>query len=199
MSRAGSAIAVAMLGVYLGACSLMGGSAPATYDLIAPRSFASQARPSRIQLVVAEPTAVRALDSERIMVRPSAEKVSYYPGAVWSDRLPRLLQARMIEAFENSGAVKAVANSSDRIEGDLTLQTVVRSFQIDVGEGSPSAQIDLFAKLVDSRQGKIVASKSFSSRVAASQDTPAGGVNAMNQALTETLQDVVGWVGSRRS
>lgn len=198
MSRFRSAVMIAFMGVGLGSCAMMGNSAPTTYDLIAPRSFAGQVKPSRIQLVVAEPTAVRALNSERIMVRPSAEKVSYYQGAVWSDRLPKLLQARMVEAFENSGAVKAVATSSDRIEGDLTLQTVVRSFQIDVGEGAPSAQIDLFAKLVDGRQGKIVASKSFSSRVQADKDTPAGGVVAMNQALTVTLQDVVTWVGTRR-
>lgn len=197
MSRLTSAAVTAVLGVMLGACSI-GGGAPTTYDLIAPRSFAGHAKPSHIHLVIAEPTAVRALDSDRIMVRPSAEKVSYYGDAVWSDRLPRLLQARMIEAFENSGAVRAVAGTSDRVEGDLTLQSVVRSFQIDAGEGPPSAQVDIFAKLVDGREARIVASKSFSSRVQATEDSASGGVNAMNQALTAVLQDTVSWVATSR-
>ena len=40
------------------------------------------------------------------MVRPKADQVSYYKGIAWSDRLPRLVQTRMIETFQNSGAVK---------------------------------------------------------------------------------------------
>jgi cholesterol transport system auxiliary component len=71
--------------------ALGGNSAPTTYDLIAPRSFAASAKPARWQLVVNEPTAVHALDTDRIMVRPRADQISYYKGVAWSDRLPHLL------------------------------------------------------------------------------------------------------------
>lgn len=191
------ALAAGMFGLALSACAMSGG-APVTYDLIAPRSFAGAQKPSPMQLVVKEPTAFRALDNDRIMVRPSPEKISYYPKAVWSDRLPRLLQSRMIEAFENSGAVRAVGSHADRVDGDLHLASEVRSFQIDVGQGAPVAQIDLVAKVVNDREGRIVASRNFSARVQAASDDPGAGVAAMNQALTEVMQDLVQWTSSQR-
>jgi cholesterol transport system auxiliary component len=177
----------------------MGGAkAPTTYDLIAPRSFAGATKPAQWQLVVNEPTAVRALDTDRIMVRPSPDKVSYYRGVAWSDRLPRLMQARMIETFQNSGAVRAVGGPGDRVDGDFNLATEIRAFQIDAHGAQAAAQIDIFAKLVDNRSAKIVASRGFSARVPASKDDPASGVSALNQALTEVLQDTSQWVSSQR-
>ena len=104
-----------------------------------------------------------ALDTSRLMVRPKADQVSYYKGTAWSDRLPRLVQTRMIETFQNSGAVKSVSPSS----GQYALQTELRAFNIDVTSGRAAAEIDVFAKLVNTNTGKVVASKGFSSRVPA--------------------------------
>jgi ABC-type uncharacterized transport system auxiliary subunit len=44
----------------------------------------------------------------------------------------------------------------------------------------------------------VVASKSFSTRVASANDTPTAGVAALNQAMTEVLQDTSSWVATRR-
>jgi cholesterol transport system auxiliary component len=196
MSRSAPALATGLICLGLAGCALaLGGSkAPTTYDLVAPRSFAASAKPAKWQLVVNEPTAVHALETDRIMVRPSPDKVSYYKGVAWSDRLPRLVQARMIETFQNSGAVKAVSNTS----GEYSLSTEVRAFQIDASGGRAAAEIELFAKLVDNRSSKVVASKGFSTRVASASDDPAAGVAALNQAFTEVLQDTSQWVASRR-
>lgn len=195
MARTAPALAAGLICLGLVGCALAGGSrAPTTYDLIAPRSFAASPRAAKWQLVVAEPTAVHALETERIMVRPSSDKVSYYKGVAWSDRLPRLVQARMIESFQNSGAVKAVSSTY----GEYSLATELRSFQIDVSSGKTYAEIDIFAKLVSMTSSRVVASKGFSARVAAKTDAPGDAVAALNQAFTEVVQDVNGWVSARR-
>ena len=180
----------------LAGCALaLGGSrAPITYDIVAPHSFAASPKSAKFQLVVNEPTAVHALETDRIMVRPSADKVSYYKGVAWSDRLPRLVQARMVETFQNSGAVKAVSNSS----GEYSLSTELRSFQIDASGGQAAAEIELFAKLVNNSSGKVVASKGFSARVPSSSDEPAQAVAALNQGFTEVMQDTTTWVAAHR-
>ena len=131
MSRSAPMLAAGLLCLGLLGCALAGSRPPTTYDLVAPRSFAGAAKPAPWQLVVYEPTAVHALETDRIMVRPSADQVSYYKGIAWSDRLPRLVQARMIETFQNSGAVKAVSAST----GQYALATELRAFQIDVSSG----------------------------------------------------------------
>jgi len=151
MSRSAPIYATGLICLGLAGCALGGSAAPTTYDLIAPRSFAASAKPARYQLVVNEPTSVHALDTDRIMVRPRADQISYYKGAAWSDRLPHLVQVRTIETLQNSGAVKAVTSSSDRVDGDYSLSMEIRSFQVDTTNGRPAADVDIFAKLIDPR------------------------------------------------
>jgi cholesterol transport system auxiliary component len=198
MSRSAPIIATGLVCLALGGCSLAGGAAPTTYDLIAPRSFAAASKPARYQLVVNEPTSVHALDTDRIMVRPRADQISYYKGAAWSDRLPHLVQVRTIETLQNSGAVRAVTSSNDRVDGDYSLSMEIRSFQIDTANGRPAADVDIFAKLIDNNSSKVVATKGFAARVASANDSTPAGVAALNQALTEVLQDTSTWVSARR-
>jgi cholesterol transport system auxiliary component len=194
MSRSAPTLATGLLCLSLLGCALAGSRPPTTYDLVAPRSFAGAAKPAPYQLLVYEPTAASALDTSRLMVRPKADQVSYYKGIAWSDRLPRLVQTKMIETFQNSGAVKAVSPSS----GQYALATELRAFQIDVSGGPAAAEIDLFAKLINTNTGRVIATKGFSARVTARTDAPGDAMAALNQAFTEVMQDTTTWVASRR-
>jgi cholesterol transport system auxiliary component len=194
MSRSAPTLATGLLCLGLVGCALAAGSKPPTYDLVATHSFAGTKKPAPWQLVVYEPTATSALDTSRLMVRPQADQVSYYKGIAWSDRLPRLVQTRMIETFQNSGAVKSVSPST----GQYALATELRSFQIDVTSGRAAAEIDIFAKLINVSTGRVVATKGFSARVPATSDAPGDAIAALNQAFTEVLQDTTTWVASRR-
>ena len=194
MSRSAPTLATGLLCLSLLGCALAGSRPPTTYDLVAPRSFAASAKPAPYQLLVYEPTTSSALDTSRLMVRPKADQVSYYKGIAWSDRLPRLIQTKMIETFQNSGAVKAVSPSS----GQYALATELRAFQIDVSGGPAAAEIDLFAKLINTNTGRVIATKAFSARVPARTDAPGDAMAALNQAFTEVMQDTTTWVASRR-
>ena len=87
-----------------------------------------------------------------------------------------------------------MSNSS----GEYSLSTELRAFQIDASGGRAAADIDIFAKLVDNKTSKVVASKGFTARVTATSDEPTAGVAALNQAFTEVLQDSTQWVSQRR-
>jgi len=196
MSRSAPALATGLLCLGLVGCALAAGSKPpTTYDLVATHSFAGTKKPAPWQLAVYEPTAPSQLDTSRLMVRPQADQVSYYKGVAWSDRLPRLVQTRMIETFQNSGAVKSVSPST----GQYALATELRSFQIDVTSGRAAAEIDIFAKLINVSTGRVVATKGFSARVPATSDSPRDAIAALNQAFTEVLQDTTTWVASRKA
>jgi cholesterol transport system auxiliary component len=195
MSRSAPTLAAGLVCLALAGCALAGTRPPSTFDLVAPRSFAAAPRPASWQLVVYEPTAIHALETDRLMVRPTADQVSYYKGVAWSDRLPRLVQARIIETFQNSGAVKSVSASN----GQYALVTDLRAFQIDVSSGKAIAEIELFAKLVNLSSGRVIATKSFSARVPAATDSPGDAIAALNQGFTEVLQDTTTWVASRHA
>jgi cholesterol transport system auxiliary component len=81
--------------------------------------------------------------------------------------------------------------------GDYTLSTELRSFQVDASNGHAAAEVELFAKLVNN-SGKVVAQKSFTSRVNSPSDAPTQAVAALNQAFTEVMQDTTTWVVTKR-
>ncbi len=193
MSRSAPILAAGLLSMVLVGCA-MGSKPPATYDLIAPRAFAGSKKAAPYQLVVYQPTTVSSLETNRLMVRPQADQISYYKGVAWSDRLPVLVQARLIESFQNSGAVKSVSSTS----GQMGLATEIRAFQVDVTTGRAAVEVDIFAKLVDTGSGRVIASRGFSSRVPAKTDAPGDVIAALNQAFTQVVQDTTTWVGARR-
>ena len=109
----------------LAAC---GGGAPLdTFDLSALPGGGA-ARAPRGQLVVAEPLTTSPLDSDRVIVRPTPDTVATLKGAQWTDRLPRLVQTRLVQSFENSRLLRSVARPEAKIQADAALTSDIRRF-----------------------------------------------------------------------
>jgi cholesterol transport system auxiliary component len=193
-----TATTLALSGVMLGGCLGSNAVPPATYDLVAPKVMTLTApRPAKFQLVINEPGTVRSLETDRIMVKSGA-RVAYYKNAAWSDRLPRLMQARMVEAFQNTGLVKAVGSRSDRLDADFELSTQVQAFQINVNQGQAEAYANLYVKVIDGNNGRMVASRGFEARVSTSSKDVEEMVISLNQAFDKVLREVVPWVAKRK-
>ena len=193
-----TATTVALSGILLGGCLGSKVSQVATYDLVAPKvSTLTAPRAAKFQLVINEPGAVRSLENDRIMVRDGA-RVAYYKGAAWTDRLPRLMQARMVEAFQNTGLVQAVGSRSDRLNSDFELSTQVQAFQVEINQGSADAYASLYVKVIDGDNGRMVASRGFEARVSTSPKDVDQMVVSLNQAFDQVLREIVPWVAKRK-
>jgi cholesterol transport system auxiliary component len=175
------------------ALSGCGTPAPATYDLRAAPPTGRGVSGGRPGLIIAEPSAVFALDSERILVRAGGGELTYLPRSQWADRLPRLVQARIVQSFENTGRA-AVARPTDRIAGLLTLVSDLRAFEIR--EGSREAYIELAAKLVTSGDGRVVAARVFVASAPVGAIDGAGATAALDDAQRQMLQALVGWANA---
>jgi cholesterol transport system auxiliary component len=184
----------ALMGASLAACG--GGGPVTTFDLTAPRPGPRFGGAARGQVVVAEPAAIQTLEADRILVKDASGTVSYLGGAQWADRLPKLIQARLINTFENASKLKAVSRPGERVSPDYMLTTEIRAFQI----ATPAAEafVELSARLVDDRSGRIVAGRVFSSRVPIARVDAAHAANGLDAALSKALLDVVRWVSTGR-
>ena len=193
-----TATTVVLTAALLGGCVGSSAPPPATFDLTAPRVMTLTApRAAKFQLVVNEPSAVRSLETDRIMVK-RGPRVAYYKGAAWSDRLPRLMQARMVEAFQNAGLVSAVGSRADRLDADYELSTQVQAFQVEVNQGQAEAHASLYVKVIDGDNGRMVASRGFEARVATSPKEVDQMVVALNQAFENVVHQVVPWVAKKK-
>jgi cholesterol transport system auxiliary component len=167
-----------------------GGPTPTTYDLSAPSGF-GRVGGSRAALVVAEPTTVQTLDSDRVIVKDSAGALSFLGGAQWADRVPRLVQTRLVQTFENASRIGGVARPGERIVPDLQLNTDIRSFNIDTASGA--AVVAITAKLVGDRTGQVQRARVFSARVPVGALDGGGAVQALDRALSQVLIEIVRW------
>ena len=88
---------------------------PDTYGLSAAPVVAGGSARNR-QILISVPTALKALDSEQIVIRTSPAAIEYLAKSQWSDRLPNIVQDKLVQAFENSGAVGGVGRAGDRLQ-----------------------------------------------------------------------------------
>jgi phospholipid/cholesterol/gamma-HCH transport system substrate-binding protein len=169
-----------------------GGTPPqkVTYDLRAAQGFAAPAKAIKGQLALPEPTAVAMLETQRMLFSPVKE----YPDFaefVWADSIPKLLQSRLIESFENYDIAHAPLRAADIGQADFQLLIDVRRFQIAT-DSQPSAQIGLSARIVD-KNGKVMASRVFEQSQTFDDIAPATAVAAFNDAFGRLSKDLIAW------
>ena len=193
-ARLGAFVLGAML---LPACAALPGGGPApldTYDLSAVRVEAGGPKRGRLQVLVAEPGALKALDGENVVVRPSAASVEFLKGAQWADRLPRVVQARLVEALQATGSLGGVGKPGEGLAIDYQVVTEVRAFEVRM-DGAPRAEVALYVKLLNDRDGVVRAARGFTATA------PLGGgagndayVAALDRAFTQVVRELVPWV-----
>jgi phospholipid/cholesterol/gamma-HCH transport system substrate-binding protein len=172
---------------------MTGGGTPVqklTYDLRAPVKFAPASKTLKGQLAIPEPTAVVMLETQRLLFSPASD----YPGfaeAQWADSIPKLLQARLIESFENYDIAHAPLRSADGAQIDDQLVIDVRRFQITT-DGEPMADIALSARILD-KDGKVIASRLFAQSQKLDKMEPAVAAAAFSDAFGRIAKDLIEW------
>ena len=178
------------LALALGGCG--GGPPPATYDLHASQGKTAAGRLSAT-LVIAEPTGVQPVDSDRIVIRTGSESVAYLAGAQWSDRLPRLVQTRLIQTFENAGLLGRVGRPG--LAASHVLQTELRRFEVDVTRNE--AVVEISAKIVTDGASRIVAAQIFSATSPAPATQGGQAAAALDDALGDAMRRILVWTTGR--
>lgn len=164
--------------------------APPTFDLTAP-SVEDSRRGGGRQLAVTEPIALETLNGQQIVVRDDGGAVSSLSGAQWSDRLPALVQARLIQTFENAGQLRRVGRPGDGTIAAFQLATELRKFNIAPATGE--AVVEIAARVIDASTGQVVSAKIFTASVPTATISGPAGAAALNQALSTVLREIVRW------
>jgi len=158
--------------------------------LAAPTEFPKLASPPTKQLVIARPSDVVALETQRMLMQTGSTIAPAFPDVQWSDSTPLLLQSKLVESFENAGFPK-VANDTAGLAADYTLLIELRAFQIVSGD-NPTAEIDFTAKLTDTG-GAIVATKRFQESAPLAAMNPDDAAAAFSTAFGKAATALVGW------
>jgi len=164
---------------------------PTIYDLAAATGFPPTEKPIKVQLVVPDPNAIILFDSQKILIRSDAGTYSSIDNVQWADNLPKLVQARIVQSFENAHQLSAVSRPLEQLTAEYRLELSIRSFQMTAG-ASPNAVVDLTVRLVNDK-GAVAASRAFTATIAAKSAAAPDAVAALNQAFTQVAGEIVNW------
>lgn len=184
-----------LTGMSLALIALAGCSSSAsndTFDLsisAAPQEKVASQR-SR-QLLIAEPTAVKALDSENIVIRLSPSEMQYLAKSQWSDRLPKLVQSKLVEAYEDTGRFGGVGRPGQGLAIDYQVVSEIRTFEVFTT--SRQAVVELSVKLINDRNGSVRSQKVFRASALVSGSENASYVKALDAAFAQAAREIVTW------
>jgi cholesterol transport system auxiliary component len=179
----------------LGACAslLPGQGAPAQLYTLTPKSsFAPDLPRVTWQLVVEQPVAAAGLNTSRIALQRSPVSLDYFARANWSDTAPALVQTLLVESFENTGRIVAIARESVRLRPDYLLQTELREFAAEYFPDPaqpPLVRVRLIARLV---RTIIATTQAERTQRAAGRDMEPIAL-AFDEALGAVIRRVVEW------
>lgn len=181
-------------GIVAGLERLTGGGAkatPAVYELTAPHTFPAFEKPANAQLAVREPTALDVLSTDRILVRGPRGLTSIADDAKWSDLLPLVFQAKVLQSFENAGLLRQSSRPLDGLNADFQLVTEFRKFDL-VASPNPTAEVEFSVRLL-SADGKVVAAKVFQAEEPAKGIDAAAAAAALDAAFGKLAAELVVW------
>lgn len=192
-SLKGPALRTGALGCMLLLLAGCGAPPLSTFDLSAPTSGV-KARSARGVLVIPEPTAPAPADGDRIVVRTGPSAVAVIKGAQWTERLPRLLQSRLIQTFENAKLLRSVSRPGDGVTPDRALAWDVRRFEMDAATGE--AVVDISVKVLDS-SGRVLGGQIFTAQASGDASQGETASLALDAASNDVLRQIVAWASAR--
>lgn len=143
------------------------------------------------KLTVPEPTTLLAYNTDKIMTRPAPDESQPLEGPRWNDSLPILVQAKLIETFENAGYTNDVTRTLGDFPNSDQLTIDIRRFDVSIHD-DPEATIVILAKLQDPAGG-VIESKKFEATAPASGNDPRDYVNALRAAFETISLDILDW------
>lgn len=146
-------------------------------------------------LAVLRPDVPGGLASDRIALFQADGTMDYYAKATYPDQLPAVIQRALIDGFDASGRVTAVARAQDALHSDYNLLIEVKDFQAvyKVPDGVPQAVVAVSAKLTTARGRKIIGTLPVTKQVDAAANSTGAATQALSQALGQAVTDIVAW------
>lgn len=146
-------------------------------------------------LAVLRPDAGAGLDTDRIALTQPDGTMDYYAKATYPDRLPAIVQQALLDGFEASGRIDAVAREQDALHVDYNLAVELKDFAAHYAQqdGIPSVTVAITVKLTTAHGRDIVGTFSTVQTGNASVNSAGAATQALQQALHDAVIQIVNW------
>lgn len=163
------------------------------YDLHPAATFDGLPRSLDGVFVMPDATAIVRLQTQKFLFSPDQEVIGF-DNAQWSDTLPALVQARLIQSFENFDIAHAPLRADSGAEGLPRLLVDLRQFEI-VLSPSPRAVIAFSVRLVDAA-GHLKAARIFEDSAPIGAISPPDAAAAFDKVFVNLGRQLIAWMAA---
>ncbi len=174
--------------------ALSGGPSLDVFEL-RPLSDAPRAcgRGRQVELVIEEPKTRGTLNTERIMIRPSALQTQYLPDAQWGDTVPITLQNLLVRGFGAYDVFTHVGRAPLGGAGDYALISEINDFNAEVAGKGAQVTLSVNAQLVREMDASVVSRGSFRASSIAPSTRTDDLIPAFDAAGQQLLAQMADW------
>ena len=140
----------------------------------------------------------RASAGDRILTMSPQGEAAYIAGARWVSPASVLFDEQVTTAFQSGGRARLIGRG-EVIKADFSLKLDVQSFETVYDQGPKAAPVVVVVVrgIVTRNQDRaLVGDQTFTARIRAGENRVGAIVPAYDQALSEVLGEVVGWVNA---
>lgn len=165
-----------------------------TYQLVPTPGPGNVGRSNRV-LMIASPSSSGAINSERVLIKPSPLQVTYLGGATWVDAAPAHVQDLLMRSLANSGRIGYVGDDGAGPLPDYVLLTDITDFQGEVGAGDApdTVRIRVILTLVRDSDRRVIGTRTFERVAQTSSESNLALISAFNAAMTPLLAEATAW------
>ena len=131
------------------------------------------------------------LQTQRMLFSPVGDNPGF-ADFMWADSIPKLVQARLIDSFENYDIAHAPLRTAELGQADYQLLIDIRRFRIAADSSDTRVEIGLSARIVD-KNGKVSASRLIETSEKLDKAEPAAAVAAFDAAFARIAKELIGW------
>jgi len=147
-------------------------------------------------LKVAQAFSSSALMTNSMNYGEGAYKQYKFTESEWAESPNRAISAEILEYVKTTGLFKNTQISKSRSKNGLLLETNIEEFMqyFTEDEKESFAKVKINLTLIDAKNSKVLATKTFNSRVKVNALNADAGVTALNEALKNILEESAKWL-----
>lgn len=163
-------------------------------SMLAEKSDAQKCKDKSIKIAQAFSTST--LMSNQMMYAIGDSKQSVYSQSLWAQTPNSVISAKFVKLIRETELFKNVQISKSRSSNDFLLEINIEDFMQYFNEESTSsyASISLSVTAIDMKSNSVIATNTFTSKVAIDTLDAEGGVEGLSKSLNNILHDTDIWM-----
>ena len=145
------------------------------------------------ELVIETPKARGTLDTERIMIRPSALQTQYLPDARWGDTVPVTLQTLLVRGFGAYDVWTHVGRAPLGTACDYAIISEINDFNAETQGKGAIVKLTVDAQMVREADASVVSRGHFATTAVSPSTKTEDLVVAFDQAGQQLVAEMTGW------